>query len=135
LARDNRSELGKILRQRRLMVRLTLAELSATAGVSPSYVGRIEKGERFPSARILRRLAKPLNFEEDELFTLADYLSPEPSLDSQNSIAWKLDPYVANRLSRETVDVQRAVVGILDLLESISLLKTITAGVVTHDRQ
>jgi transcriptional regulator with XRE-family HTH domain len=117
------------------MVRLTLAELSATAGVSPSYVGRIEKGERFPSARILRRLAKPLNFEEDELFTLADYLSPEPSLDSQNSIAWKLDPYVANRLSRETVDVQRAVVGILDLLESISLLKTITAGVVTHDRQ
>jgi len=46
------------------------------AGVSASHLGRIERGERFPSGSVLRRIAGPLGFEEDELFTLAGYLCP-----------------------------------------------------------
>lgn len=75
---DNRNDLGKILKQRRLTTPLTLQKLSAESGVSVSHLNRIERGERFPSARILRRLAQPLGFEETELFSLAGYLSSKP---------------------------------------------------------
>ena len=73
------NDLGKILKQQRITVPLTLQELAAESGVSSSHLGRIERGERFPSARILRKIAKPLGFDEDELFTLAGFLSPQTS--------------------------------------------------------
>lgn len=72
---DSRNDLGEVLKLRRVMMPLTLHELSARSGVSPSYLGRIERGDRFPSGRILRKLAEPLGFEETELLALAGYLS------------------------------------------------------------
>jgi transcriptional regulator with XRE-family HTH domain len=121
---DYRKNLGKIIKQQRHSVNLTLHELAAASGVSPSHLGRIEKGERFPSASILQRIAKPLDFSEDELFTLAGYLSSqfapakEPEIiDKKN----KLDPYVASVLAQEPVEVQKAVIGILAILKSIAV--------------
>ena len=117
------SNLGEILRQQRVTLSLTLQELSGMSGVSPSHLGRIERGERFPSASILRKLAKPLGFEEDELFTLAGYLSPQTDSVTEAVPSFsdgQLDPYVARILSQETVEVQRAVVGILTILRSIA---------------
>ena len=115
---DNGNELGKIIKQQRLMRELTLQELAHATGVSISHLGRIERGQRFPSARILRNIAKPLGFEETELFTLADYLSPQPS--SAEMPVGQLDPYVARVLSGEPLEVQRAVIGILSILKSIA---------------
>jgi len=120
---NNRDNLGEILRQRRVTVPLTLQELSAIASVSPSHLGRIERGGRFPSARILRKIARPLGFEEDELFTLAGYLSPQsPGVAEarQEYSGGQLDPYVAKVLAQEPVDVQRTVIGILTILKSIA---------------
>ena len=74
----DRNNLGEIIRQQRITVSLTLQQLAGMSGVSASHLGRIERGERFPSASILRKVAQPLGFEEDELFTLAGYLSPHP---------------------------------------------------------
>jgi transcriptional regulator with XRE-family HTH domain len=117
-------DLGKILKQQRISVSLTLQELSSTSGVSSSHLGRIERGERFPSARILRKIAKPLGFNEDELFTLAGFLTPQASGVAEDSqTAYKsrhLDPYVARMLGEESIEVQRAVIGILSLLKSVS---------------
>ena len=93
------------------------------SGVSSSHLGRIERGERFPSASILRRIAKPLGFEENELFTLAGYLSPQsPGIaeNNRNYSSGRLAPYVAKMLAQEPVDVQHAVIGILTLLKSIA---------------
>lgn len=102
---------------------LTLQELSDQAHVSPSHLGRIERGERFPSARILRKIAKPLGFEEDELFTLAGYLSPQHGSISEERPSYngrRLDPYVSKVLSQESTEVQHAVIGILSMLKSIA---------------
>jgi len=115
--------LGKIIKQRRVAVPLTLQELAALSGVSSSHLGRIERGERFPSARILRKIAKPLDFDEDELFTFAGYLSPQAPGVAEGSPEYsggRLDPYVASLLAREPVDVQRAVIGFLTILKSIA---------------
>ena len=113
------NDLGRILKQQRITVPLTLQELSAESGVSSSHLGRIERGERFPSARILRRIAKPLGFDEDELFTLASFLSPQtPGISEERGVGYSsrhLDPYVAKILSEEPIEVQRTVIGILNL--------------------
>ncbi len=120
----NNRDLGKILKQQRINVPLTLQELAAESGVSSSHLGRIERGERFPSARILRKIAKPLGFNEDELFTLAGFLSPQTSgVAEESSTRYngrQLDPYVARMLAEEPPEIQRAVIGILSLLKSIA---------------
>jgi transcriptional regulator with XRE-family HTH domain len=121
---DNNYDLGKIIKQQRINTPLTLQELAAESGVSSSHLGRIERGERFPSARILRKIAKPLGFNEDELFTLAGFLSPQTSGVAEESGARyngrQLDPYVAKMLAEEPPEIQRAVIGILSLLKSIA---------------
>ncbi|OGO30728.1 MAG: transcriptional regulator [Chloroflexi bacterium RBG_16_56_11] len=117
------NDLGKILKQQRITVPLTLQELAAQSGVSSSHLGRIERGERFPSARILRKISRPLGFDEDELFTLAGFLSPQtPGVAEESS--WysgrQLDPYVARMLAEEPPEIQRSVIGVLSLIKSIA---------------
>jgi transcriptional regulator with XRE-family HTH domain len=127
ITNDYRKNLGKILKQQRQAVSLTLHELSASSGISLSHLGRIEKGERFPSAAVLQRLARPLGFNEDELFKLAGYLSPDPAAEEENEPVARneLDPYVARMLSQEPVEVQRA---ILDILNAIKKLPGYSVG-------
>ena len=115
--------LGLLLKQQRLRIPLTLRELTEASGVSSSHLGRVERGERFPSASILRRIAKPLGFEEDELFTLAGYLSPSSPGIAEAHPAYsgrQLDPYVAKVLAQEPIGVQRTILGILSILKSIT---------------
>jgi len=120
MTEDSRSDLGRILKQRRVMIPLTRGELSAAAGVSSSYLRRIEKSERFPSAYILRKIAKPLGFGEAELLILGGFLSPQPSDAVESSGGKQLDPYVASVLSQEPIEVQRAVVTILSVTKGIT---------------
>ncbi len=120
---NNGKNLGRILKQRRVMIPLTLRELATISGISSSHLGRIERGERFPSASILRKLAKPLGFEEGELFSLAGYLSPPSAGIEEREAAYiggQLDPYVSKVLSQEPVEMQRTVLGILSILKSIA---------------
>lgn len=69
------ADFGKLVQQRRKEIPLTLQELSSASGVSYSHLHRIERGLRFPSAPILKKLAKPLELSESQLFTMAGYLS------------------------------------------------------------
>ena len=121
--RSGKINLGEVIKQQRVMMSLTLQELASKAGVSSSHLGRIERGERFPSAHVLRKIAKPLGFEENELFALAGYLSPRASNLEEETLPYgggRLDPYVARVLSQEPVDVQRAIIGVLSILKSIA---------------
>ena len=100
---------------------LTLQELAEKSGISPSYLGRIERSERFPSAGVLKKIARPLNFNINELFALAGYLPPQSGykigLKSKKSNGG-LDPYVSWMLSQESLEVQRAVISILAVVKS-----------------
>ena len=122
---DNHSQyLARTIKQQRLSIPLTLRELSARSGVSQSHLGRIERGERFPSARILQRIAKPLGFGEDELFMLGSYLTPQTPIEAQSHEGYSqhkgLDPYVARVLGEEPVSVQRSIIGILSILRVLA---------------
>ncbi|MBN1190198.1 MAG: helix-turn-helix domain-containing protein [Dehalococcoidales bacterium] len=119
---DSRQHLGKILRQQRQTSNLTLYDLSTASGVSPSHLGRIEKGDRYPSASVLQRIAKPLGFTEGQIFTLAGYLTSEFSTKYDESPKGEagLDPYVARLLAQEPVEVQKSVIGILTIMKNIA---------------
>lgn len=119
---SNGNNIGRLIKHQRTNIPLTLQELAAASGVSPSYVGRIERGQRFPSARILRKIAKPLGFDEDELFTLAGYLSSPPGVAEKEPsyMGLRLDPYVARILSQEPVRVQRTLIAILTIMKSLA---------------
>lgn len=102
---------------------LTVRKLAALSGVSASHLGRIERGERFPSARVLRRIARPLGFEEDKLFVLAGYLSPASSGVAEmepDYTASRLDPHVARVLAQEPFEVQRSIIGILTIMKRLA---------------
>jgi transcriptional regulator with XRE-family HTH domain len=118
---DNSKNLGRIIKQQRIVAGLTLRELSARSGVSSSHLGRVERGERFPSAHILQRIARPLGFAENELFALAGYLSPSPFTEADmtaGNTTRRLEPLVARMLAQEPVEVQRTIVAILTILKS-----------------
>ncbi|MFC1943011.1 helix-turn-helix domain-containing protein [Chloroflexota bacterium] len=119
----NMDHLGRIIKQQRTAMGLTLRDLTTTSGISSSHLGRIERGERLPSAHILRRIAQPLGFDESELFTLAGFLSPIPTngaKEKPTDTILGLDPYVAHVLAQEPVNIQRSVIAILTILKSIT---------------
>ena len=117
------NDLGRMIKQQRLVVPLTLRQLSAASGISASHLSRIEQGDRLPSARTLGRIATPLGFEENALFTLAGFLSSTPSdngkEESDHTIS-RLDPYVVKVLAKEPVTVQRHAISILSILKSLA---------------
>jgi len=76
-----KNNFGERLKARRKEKGLTLTGLEALSGVDTSYLGRIERGERFPSAHILRKLSEPLGIDERELLKMAGYLSPDKTDD------------------------------------------------------
>jgi len=120
---NNRQNLSRILKQRRVMIPLTLRKLAAISGISASHLGRIERGERFPSASMLQRIAKPLGFGERELCSLAGYLAAPSAGVKKGNIDYsgrQLDPFVSQVLNQEPVEVQRTVIGILSILKSIA---------------
>lgn len=117
--------LGGLLKQQRISLPMTLQELAAASGVSSSHLGRIERGERFPSGQVLRKIARPLGFNEDELFTLAGYLTPPAGGVSEPGESYRagensLDPWVARTLAREPVAVQRMAVSIVKMLKTMA---------------
>ena len=123
MANNISKDLGRMLKRQRMMVPLTIGELAAKSGVSASHLSRIERGQRYPSASVLQRIAKPLGLDENELFSLAGYLSPRPPGVSERVPAYRgrrLDPHVAAVLAQEPVEVQRVVIGIINILKNIA---------------
>ncbi len=66
--------LGLILRVRRREKGLRLVDLSKLSGLHHAHIARLERGERFPTGRTLKKLAEPLGFTEFELCKLAGFI-------------------------------------------------------------
>ncbi len=127
---NNSNELiGLLIKQRRKSLSLSLLKLSKESGVSLGHLARIERGGRFPSALVLRKIAKPLDFDERELMTLAGYLprmSKEQNALEGKTSERKLDPSVAQILSSEPLEVQRILTVVLSLLRCLARYNTKT---------
>ena len=68
-------EFGEYLKKLREKRGFSIRNLALAAGVSNSYLSQIETGQRgIPSHRILRKLARPLKVDYEELLRAAGYL-------------------------------------------------------------
>lgn len=63
--------LGGVIRRARDARNLTQRELAQRCSISPMYVSQIENGDRVPSVKICRLLAKALELDERRLLLLA----------------------------------------------------------------
>jgi transcriptional regulator with XRE-family HTH domain len=63
--------LGKVLKERRALLRLTQRELALKLGVKPSHVAYLETNRRRPSLGLLNRIADVLSLSKESLFVLA----------------------------------------------------------------
>jgi len=117
-----KDSIGKIIKRQRLLSDLSKGELAKRAGVHQTLIGRLERGERTPSARTLRKLAKVLSISEVELLMHAGYLSEPASAKKieEDTQIMKLDPKVIFELSKETPATQRAVLTILKILRGFA---------------
>lgn len=94
------NKLGEKIKGRRIEKGLTLTELSQASGVHTTYLGRIERGERSPSAITLRKIASPLGFDERTLLQMAGYLSPDETDERMNQLKERLKGEVKTSMSR-----------------------------------
>ncbi len=67
---DLQETIGKVIRQERQARDLTIKELGEKAGLSEIYVGEIERGQKYPSAKVLESLADALGLGLAELLEL-----------------------------------------------------------------
>src|SRR5437763_12853005 len=67
---DLQETLGKVVRQERQARHLTIKELGDKAGLSEIYVGEIERGQKYPSAKVLESLANALDLDIADLLEL-----------------------------------------------------------------
>jgi transcriptional regulator with XRE-family HTH domain len=71
------SELGDVVRKRRLALDLSQEELAARAGVHRTYLSDIERGARNITITVLARLADALEVKVSRLFRLTEQQSFE----------------------------------------------------------
>ncbi|GCF09403.1 helix-turn-helix domain-containing protein [Dictyobacter arantiisoli] len=67
---DLQETLGQVVRQERQYRNLTIKDLGEKAGLSEIYVGEIERGQKYPSAKVLESLAQALGLDLAELLEL-----------------------------------------------------------------
>lgn len=67
---------GAEVRRRRKAKKLTLEKLAGKSGLSPNYLGGVERGDRDPSLSTVFALAKGLGVSAGELLGGVEGLSP-----------------------------------------------------------
>ncbi len=70
MIRDEKSrrELGEQLKEARLKVKLTQAEVANLAGIHVNYYARCERGKENPSFEVLQGIMKALKIKSLDLF-------------------------------------------------------------------
>ncbi|GIX14452.1 MAG: XRE family transcriptional regulator [Paracoccaceae bacterium] len=126
-----RSLAGLRIRERRMALGLTQADLARRAGISPSYLNLIEKNRRAAAGRVLLGLARALDVAPSALVE-----GPERALIdglAEVAAARGADPGRAEELVGRFPDWARALAGIAD--ENRSLREAVAAlgDRLTHD--
>lgn len=67
---DLQEIMGQVIRRERQDLHLTIKELGEKAGLSEIYVSEIERGKKYPSARVLESLAEALKMSVADLLIL-----------------------------------------------------------------
>jgi transcriptional regulator with XRE-family HTH domain len=88
---DLQEIIGRIIRRERLDRQLTIKELGDKAGLSEIYVGEIERGQKYPSSKVLENIAQALDLDLADLLELmAEEIRSERQPETVNAIGFTL---------------------------------------------
>jgi transcriptional regulator with XRE-family HTH domain len=88
---DLQEIIGKVIRRERQDRQLTIKELGDKAGLSEIYVGEIERGQKYPSSKVLESLAGALDLDiADLLEFMAEEIRFERQPETVNTIGFTL---------------------------------------------
>jgi transcriptional regulator with XRE-family HTH domain len=88
---DLQEIIGRIIRRERQNRRMTIKELGDKAGLSEIYVGEIERGQKYPSAKVLESIATALELDLADLLELfAEEIRYEREPQTVNAIGFTL---------------------------------------------
>jgi len=68
-----RTLLSYNIKKRREKLGISQAQLAEKVGTSTNYIAQIEQQNKFPSSEMLERIAKALEFDSAELFSVGPY--------------------------------------------------------------
>lgn len=88
---DLQEIMGRVIRRERQDRQLTIKELGEKAGLSEIYVGEIERGQKYPSSKVLESLASALDLDIADLLELmAEEIRIEREPHTTNAIGFTL---------------------------------------------
>jgi transcriptional regulator with XRE-family HTH domain len=88
---DLQEIIGRVIRRERQDRQLTIKELGEKAGLSEIYVGEIERGQKYPSAKVLESIAGALDLDLADLLELmADEIRGERQPEAVEAIGFTL---------------------------------------------
>ena len=88
---DLQEIIGRVIRRERQDRRLTIKELGDKAGLSEIYVGEIERGQKYPSSKVLESIAQALDLDIADLLELmAEEIRYERQPESVSAIGFTL---------------------------------------------
>lgn len=67
---DLQEIIGRVIRRERQGRQMTIKELGDKAGLSEIYVGEIERGQKYPSSKVLESIAQALELDTADLLEL-----------------------------------------------------------------
>ena len=88
---DLQEIMGRVIRRERQERRLTIKELGDKAGLSEIYVGEIERGQKYPSSKVLENIAGALDLDLADLLELmAEEIRSERQPEAVQTIGFTL---------------------------------------------
>ncbi len=88
---DLQEIIGRVIRRERQDRQLTIKELGDKAGLSEIYVGEIERGQKYPSSKVLENLAQALDLDIADLLELmAEEIRFERQPETVNAIGFTI---------------------------------------------
>jgi len=88
---DLQEIVGRVIRRERQNRQMTIKELGEKAGLSEIYVGEIERGQKYPSAKVLESLAHALDLNTADLLELiAEEIRAEREPQHTNAIGFTM---------------------------------------------
>ncbi len=88
---DLQEIMGRVIRRERQDRQLTIKELGEKAGLSEIYVGEIERGQKYPSSKVLESIGDALDLDMADLLELmAEEIRIERMPQTTNAIGFVL---------------------------------------------
>src|SRR4029079_13832253 len=100
----NVNSIGEYIREQREQAKISMRQLSQSAGVSNPYLSQVERGLRKPSADILQQIAKGLRISAEQLYLQAGILEHRPG-SSELVQAILADPGLTERQKTVLIEI------------------------------